>query len=85
MIDSVKRTITLTVEKKLSIYTLYQNILSNYNTTIGEIAQTIGVIVSSLRPVPYGQMYYGGVEVWGGTDQVTEIGVRWYCRQNKFP
>ena len=85
MIDSVKRTITLTVEKKLSIYTLYQNILSNYKATIGGLAQTIGLIVSSLRAVPYGQMYYGGVEVWGGMDEVPEIGVRRYCRQNKFP
>ena len=64
---------------------LYQNILSNYKATIGELAQTIGVIVSSFRAVPYGQMYYESVEVWGGTDQVAEIGVRWYCRQNKFP
>ena len=85
MTDSVKMTITLTEKKKLSIYTLYQNILSNYKATIGELAQTIGVIVSSFRAVPYGQMYYESVEVWGGTDQVAEIGVRWYCRQNKFP
>ena len=47
MIDSVKIAITLTEERKQSIYTLCQNILSNYEATIRELAQTIGMIVSS--------------------------------------
>ena len=61
-IDSVKMTITLTQERKQSIYTLCQNILSNYQVTIRELAQTIGVIVSSFSAVPYGQMYYRELE-----------------------
>ena len=120
---------------------LCQNILSNYQATIRELVQTIGVIVSPFRSVPYGWMYYrelekckvkslarsGGnfdrkayiseeaanelkwsirnffillhplnpppfdltifsdasLEGWGGTDQVTEIGGRWNCKENK--
>ena len=58
VIDSVKMTITLTGERKQSIYTLCQNILSNYQATIRELAQTIVVIVPSFRAVPYGQIYY---------------------------
>ena len=57
VIDSVKMTITLTEERKQSIYTLCQNILLNYQATIRELAQTIGMIMSSFRAVPYGQMY----------------------------
>ena len=55
-------TITLTEERKQSIYTLCQNILSNYRATIRELAKTIGVIVSLFRAVPYGQMYYKELE-----------------------
>ena len=62
VIDSVKMTITLIEERKQSIYTLYQNILLNYQATIRELVQTKGVIVSSLRAVPYGQMYYRELE-----------------------
>ena len=40
-IDSVKMTITLTEERKQSIYMLCQNIFSNYQATIRELAQTI--------------------------------------------
>ena len=141
VIDSVKMTITLTEERKQSIYTLCQNILSYYQATIRELAQAIGVIVSSFRAAPYDQMYSrklekckvqslatsGGnfdrkayiseeaanelkwwirnifdafasikippfdltifsdaiLEGWGGTDQVTEIGGRWNCKENK--
>ena len=57
LIDSVKMTITLTEKRKQSIYTLCQNILLNYQATIRELAQTIGMIMSSFRAVPYGQMY----------------------------
>ena len=56
VIDSVKMTITLTDERKQSIYTLCQNILSDYQATIREVAQTIRVILPSFRAVPYGQM-----------------------------
>ena len=134
-------TITLTEERKQSIYTHCQNILSNYQATIRDLAQTIEVIVPSFRAAPYDQMYYrelekckvqslarsGGnfdrkayiseeaadelqwwirnifdafapikfppfdltifsdasLEGWGGTDQVTEIGGRWNCMENK--
>ena len=123
-------TITLTEERKQSIYMLCQNVLSNYQASIRDLAQTIEVIVSSFRAVPYGQMYYrefekckvqslagpGGaadelqwwirnifdvfapikfplfdltifsyasLEGWGSTDQVTEIGRRWKCMENK--
>ena len=60
VIDSVKMTIT--EERKQFIYMLCQNILSTYQATIRELAQTIGVIVSSFRAVPYGQMYYRELE-----------------------
>ena len=134
-------TINLTEERKQSIYTHCQNILSNYQATIRDLAQTIEVIVPSFRAAPYDQMYYrelekckvqslarsGGnfdrkayiseeaadelqwwirnifdafapikfppfdltifsdasLEGWGGTDQVTEIGGRWNCMENK--
>ena len=55
-------TITLTDERKQSIYTLCQNILSNYQATIRELAQTIRVILPSFRAVPYVQMYYRELE-----------------------
>ena len=58
VIDSAKMTITLTEERKQYIYTICQNILSSYQATIRKLAQTIGVMVSSFRDVPYGQMYY---------------------------
>ena len=61
-IDSVKMTITLTEEMKQSIYMLCENILSNYQASIRDLAQTIGVIVSSFRAVPYGPMYYRELE-----------------------
>ena len=141
MIDSLKMTITLTEERKQSIYKFCQNILSNYQAIVRDLAQIIGVIVSSFRAVPYGQMYYrelekckvqslarsGGnfgrkayiseevanelqwwignifdafapiklpsfdlamfsdasLEGWVGTNQVTEIGGRWNCMENK--
>ena len=41
---------------------LCQNIFSNYQATIREPVQTIGVIVSSFRAVSYGQMYYRELE-----------------------
>ena len=44
--------ITLTVETKQSIYTLSQNILLNCYEAIRELAQAIGVIVTSFRAVP---------------------------------
>ena len=62
ILDSVKMTITLTEERKQSIYTICQSILSNYQATIRELAQTIGVIVSPIRAVSYGQMYYKELE-----------------------
>ena len=43
VIDSVKMTITLTEERKQSIYMFCQNIFSSYEVTIRELAQTIGV------------------------------------------
>ena len=58
VIGSVKMTITLTEERKQYIYMLCQNILSNYQATIRELAQAIRVIVSSFRAIPYGKMYY---------------------------
>ena len=58
VIDSVKMTITLTEERKQSIYTFCQNIFSNYQATIIELAQTTGVIFPSFRAALYGQMYY---------------------------
>ena len=58
VIGSVKMTITLTEERKQYIYMLCQNILSNYQATIRELAQAIRVIVSSFRAIPYGQMYH---------------------------
>ena len=57
VIDSVKMTIAPTEKRKWSIYMLCQNILSNYEATTRGLAQTIGVIVSSYRAVPYGQVY----------------------------
>ena len=56
VIDSVKMTITLTEERKQSIYMLCQNIPPNYQASIRDLAQIIGVIVSSFRTVSYGQM-----------------------------
>ena len=143
MIDCVKMAITLTDERKQSIYTLCQNILSNYQATIRDLAQTIGVIVPSFRAVSYGNCITGNrkkckvqslarsggnfdrkayiseeaenelkwemrnildafapiklppfdltifsdasLKDWGGADQVTEIGCRWNCMENKFP
>ena len=55
-------TITLTEERKQSIYMLYQNILSNYQASLRDLAQTIGVTVPSFRAVPYDQMYYTELE-----------------------
>ena len=62
VIDSVKMTITLTEERKQSIYIFCQNILSNYQATIRELVQIIGVIVFSFRAVPYGQKCYRELE-----------------------
>ena len=50
--NSFKMTITLTEETKQSIYTLYQNIFETYQAAIRELAQTIGVRVTSFRAVP---------------------------------
>ena len=58
VIDSARMAITLSEEKKQCVYAFYQNILSNYQARIIELAQTIEVIVSSLRVVPYNPMYY---------------------------
>ena len=58
VIDTVKMTRNLTEERKQAIDTLCRNILSNYKATIRKLAETIGVIVSSFRAVPCGQMYY---------------------------
>ena len=54
VIDTVKMTITLTEKRKKSIYMLCQNIFLNYQATIRELVQTIGLIVSSFRAFPYG-------------------------------
>ena len=59
-----KMTITLTEERKQSIYMLCQNIFSSYQARIRYLAQTIGVTVSSFKAVPYGQMYYRKLEKW---------------------
>ena len=53
---------TLSEERKQSIYMLCQNILSNYQASIRDLVQTIGVIVSSFRAVSYSQMYYRELE-----------------------
>ena len=55
-------TITLTEERKQSIYMLCQNTPLNYQATIRELVQTIEVIVSSFRAAPCGQMYYRELE-----------------------
>ena len=62
VIHSVKMTITLIEERKQSIYTICHKIFPNYPATIRELAQTIGIIVSSFRAVPYGQMYHREME-----------------------
>ena len=62
VIDSVKMTITLAEERKQSFYMLCQNMFSNCQATIRELVQTIGVIVSSFKAVPYDQMYYRELE-----------------------
>ena len=55
---SVQMTLTLTEEREQSIYMFFQSILSNYQATIRDLAQTIGVIVSSFTAVPYDQINY---------------------------
>ena len=62
VMDSVKKTITLTEERNLYIHTLCQNILSNYQATIRDLAHTIKMIVFSFRAVSYAQMYYRELE-----------------------
>ena len=62
VMDPVKMTITLTEERNLYIHTLYQNILSNYQATIRDLAHTIKMIVFSFRAVSYAQMYYRELE-----------------------
>ena len=51
VIESVKMTTTLTEERRQYIYMFCHNVRSNYQATIRELEQTIGVIVSSFRAV----------------------------------
>lgn len=43
---------------KQFINTICQKILLNYQATIKELAQSMGMTVFSSRAVPYSQMYY---------------------------
>ena len=63
ILDSVKMTITLTKERKEKIYGSCTSLLDkDGSTVIRELAQTIGNLVSAFRAVPYGQLYYRGLE-----------------------
>ena len=55
VIDSAKIIIPLTEERKRSINMFCENSLSNYQTTIRELVQTIRGIVPSFIAVPYRQ------------------------------
>ena len=62
IVDSVRMTLTLTVEKKLKIKTLCSRVLLMHTIKIRDLAKIIGCLVASFQAVTYGPMYYRHLE-----------------------
>ena len=58
VLDSVSMTITLTDDKKAKVRANCQALLPKPNTTITELAQLVGTLVSCLPQVQFGNLYY---------------------------
>ena len=62
VIDSVAMTVKLPLSKAAKVKSARQNLVLNCNPTIREVAQVIGLIVSSFPSVQYAQLQYRTLE-----------------------
>ena len=61
--DSVSMTITLTDEKKAKVKAICKAMQHKRETTITEVAQLVGTLVSSLPGVQFGKLHYRNLEI----------------------
>ena len=63
VLDSVTMTIALTDDKKAKVKANCQALLPKPNTTITELAQLVGMLVSCLPGVQFGKLHYRNLEI----------------------
>ena len=63
VLDSVAMTIALTDDKKAKVKANCQALLPKPNTTITELAQLVGMLVSCLPGVQFGKLHYRNLEI----------------------
>ena len=63
VLDSVSMTITLTDDKKAKVKAYCKVLLPKTNTTITELAQLVGTLVSCLPGVKFGKLQYRNLEI----------------------
>ena len=63
VLDSVSMTIALTEDKKAKVKANCKALLPQTNTTITELAQLVGTLVSCLPGVQFGKLHYRTLEI----------------------
>ena len=63
VLDSVSMTITLTDDKKAKVKFICKHLLLKSHSTITELAQLVGTLVSCLPGVQLGQLHYRNLEI----------------------
>ena len=63
VLDSVSMTITLTIDKKAQVKAICKAMQHKHETTITEVAQLVGTLVSSLPGVQFGKLHYRNLEI----------------------
>ena len=63
VLDSVSMTIALTEDKKAKVKANCKALLPQTNTTITELAQLVGTLVSCLPEVQFGKLHYRNLEI----------------------
>ena len=63
VLDSVSMTITLTIDKKAKVKAICEAMQHKHETTITEVAQLVGTLVSSLTGVQFGKLHYRNLEI----------------------
>ena len=63
VLDSVSMTFTLTIDKKAKVKAICKAMQHKHETTITELAQLVGTLVSSLPGVQFGKLHYRNLEI----------------------
>lgn len=61
-IDTVDMSLTITTERKSRLIEVCQKVVNNRQNVIRDVAQVVGLLVSSFIAVPHGPLYYRTIE-----------------------